>query len=496
MKKLLSLLAFAGMLFVISCSDDEPVVSGPSLTAPAASQATAGASVDLTFSFTADGGFASSSAAATGGTATVSTDGTAGASSGDIVVSFAAGAAGAGSVTLTVTDANGNTDDATAVITVVEEITEITVSGNITGEVNWTSNITYTLDTRVTVESGATLNIEAGTVIKGAAGQGANSTALVVARGGTLNASGTAAAPIIFTSVADEITPEDVAAGNFASPNLSSTQTGLWGGIIILGNAPITAKVENADGTETENLSELQIEGIPSTDTNGLYGGDVPEDNSGTISYISIRHGGTNIGSGNEINGLTLGGVGSGTSISWVEVVGNADDGIEFFGGNVSVTGAMIWNSNDDSMDSDQDWVGTVENFIIVTPVTGSAFELDGPEGDRTRGVHHTFNNGIVYGGDEIDHVVDWDGSTNASLTNIYFFGIEAGNVESFGGDGAGASTGWETDLAAAGNFFDGVPDASISFGVAVGSRTVGPDVADYAWTWAGSTGVLSDLGL
>lgn len=93
------------------------------------------------------------------------------------------------------------------------------------------------------------------------------------------------------------------------------------GGLLILGNAK---------GSFSGDSSENQIEGIPADDTNGLYGGTDDEDNSGVLNYISIRHGGALIGEGNEINGLTLGAVGSGTSISNIEVVGNFDDGIEF----------------------------------------------------------------------------------------------------------------------------------------------------------------------
>ena len=139
-------------------------------------------------------------------------------------------------------------------------------------------------------------------------------------------AEGTADAPIIFTSVADEISPEDVAAGNFGSPNLLPTMDGLWGGVIVLGKAPISASAD-----------EVQIEGIPTSDTNGLYGGDSPDDNSGKLRYISIRHGGANIGEGNEINGLSLGGVGTGTVVENIEIVSNQDDGVEWFGGTVNV---------------------------------------------------------------------------------------------------------------------------------------------------------------
>jgi hypothetical protein len=108
-----------------------------------------------------------------------------------------------------------------------------------------------------------TLTIEKGTVIKGEAGTGANATALIVARGGKLMAEGTATEPIIFTSVADEITPANVQAGQFSSPNLSPDVNGLWGGVIVLGKARISASNANGD------VSQVQIEGIPTSDSNG-----------------------------------------------------------------------------------------------------------------------------------------------------------------------------------------------------------------------------------
>ena len=95
---------------------------------------------------------------------------------------------------------------------------------------------------------------------------------------------------------------------------------------------------------------------------------------------------------------MTLGGVGTGTTIEGVEVVANQDDGIEWFGGTVSVSKALIWNAGDDSMDTDQDWQGTCTDYVIVTPQGGSAFELDAPEGTaKVKDVgsgYHTFANG------------------------------------------------------------------------------------------------------
>lgn len=360
----------------------------------------------------------------------------------------------------------------------------------------------YVLAGRVKVTNGATLTIPEGSVLKGRTGTGASATALLVARGSKLMAEGSATQPIIFTAISDDMTMQDVDGGTFEG-GLAPDVNGLWGGVIILGNAPISA-----------SAAEVQIEGIPTSDTDGLYGGDDAEDNSGVISYISIRHGGSNIGAGNEINGLTLGGVGSGTTISNVEVVANQDDGIEWFGGNVSIDGALIWNSGDDSMDTDQDWQGTMSNFLIVTP-EGSAFELDGPEGPdaRDNGVH-TFNNGTVYAGDNIGFLVDWDGTTNAELTNMYFYGIsedyypqpdgEGGTfvgIASFGGDGNGTSANWEITLSGSDTVLEQLgadaDNSGIVTEVAANQNTVGVQNDDnFGWTWPGSNGTLATLGL
>ena len=233
-------------------------------------------------------------------------------------------------------------------------------------DVTWTKDKIYVLNKRIVVEDGGILRIQAGTIIKGAPGSGANATALVVARGGKIYAEGTAAEPIIFTSVADAIQPGDI-----ESPNLEPTMDGLWGGLIVLGKAPISA-----------DAVAVQIDGIPESDLRGLYGGDVADDNSGVIKYVSIRHGGANIGDGNEINGLTMGGVGSGTVVEYIEVIGNQDDGVEWFGGTVNTKHVIVWNSGDDAIDTDQAWSGTLDNFIVICgDNTDHGLEIDGPEG-------------------------------------------------------------------------------------------------------------------
>ena len=350
--------------------------------------------------------------------------------------------------------------------------TNTVVSNDITENTIWTNDQIYELGGRITVTNGATLTIEPGTIIKGQAGTGPNATALLVARGSKLIAEGTEDAPIIFTSVADEINIEDVEVGVFSSPNLDPTINGLWGGVIILGYAPISAS------NEVDGISQTQIEGIPTSDQNGLYGGDNPTDNSGILRYVSIRHGGANIGSGNEINGLTLGGVGSGTVIDNVEVVSNQDDGIEFFGGTVNATNIVVWNVGDDAIDTDQGWSGTLDNFVIITP-TGHCFELDGPEGSLVTG--HTIKNGEVRASGAED-LINMDDNSRVNLENIYFTDIDPSqkiNRVTFE-VGEVTFTDIFLDVDTLENHINGTPPPGIQIGTISQANKSG-----LGWTWA-----------
>ena len=356
--------------------------------------------------------------------------------------------------------------------------TEFTVIANITANTTWETGNVYILGGRIAVINGVTLTIEPGVIIKGQAGTGSNATALIIARGGKIMAEGTADQPIIFTSVADEIEP-----GQIASPNLDSDLNGLWGGLIVLGKAPISV---SGDGIEAS------IEGIPADDSNGKFGGNVSDDDSGIIKYVSIRHGGANIGEGNEINGLTLGGVGSGTTIEFIEVIANQDDGIEWFGGTVNVTNALVWNAGDDAIDTDQSWSGTLDNFIVINP-GDECFELDGPEG--TMAAKHTIKNGSVYAGDA-EGLVDNDANSYVDMNNIYFFGIKAGQ------DFDQLPTVYTCTFAnlqvtlpestVITDFFKGGSDAFVT---AVTTKTVGATKSVFnTWSWAAVSGELADF--
>lgn len=481
-----------------SCSDDSssPEDTEISVTFSGSTpNVVIGESVDITFDITMDAGYSSSSVEATNGTASISSEPSAGSTSGQVVVSFTANSSGAGTVVLTARDEENQTDEATAAVSISEVESEVMVTNNITSDTTWESDKVYILGGRITVEAGATLTIEEGTIVKGEAGTGANSTALLVARDGILNANGTADAPIIFTSVADEISPEDVTAGNFGSPNLDSNINGLWGGVIILGNAPISASAES-----------VQIEGIPTSDTNGLYGGTDPNDSSGSITYISIRHGGTNIGEGNEINGLSLGGVGNGTVIENIEVVANQDDGIEWFGGTVEVTNVLIWNNGDDALDTDQAWAGSVTNSVLVNP-GGSVMELDGPEGSYTS-TGHTISNVTAYVGAATEFLIDTDDNTDVNVENTLFVYAEDSttplddNYAEYADNTNGyALTGIEAILPSGSVLIDIFPqvlidNAPVTSVNSIGEATVGADVSVFGWTWASQSGALAAVGL
>ncbi len=370
---------------------------------------------------------------------------------------------------------------------------DVCVTENITSDVTWTADNVYQLTGRIAVEEGATLTIEAGTVIKGEAGSGANASALVIARGAQLFAEGTSSNPIIFTSVADEIQP-----GEIASPNLDPDFSGLWGGLIILGNAP-----SSFEG----NGNELQIEGIPPSDINGRYGGDDANDNSGVIRYISIRHGGSNIGEGNEINGLTMGGVGNETVIENVEVVANNDDGVEWFGGTVDVKNVVVWNSSDDAIDTDQAWAGTLDNFAIVCgESTDHAMEIDGPEGSYRDG--HTVRNGTVKGHPNSE-LGDFRDGAEGTFENIYFFDFDSPASTDGRGDFSLSGDDSQTNFANGDLIFQNLEvtladdvsditevfkngtDAAVSE-VSKLNNTVGADLSVFNnWTWTAQSGAL-----
>jgi hypothetical protein len=207
----------------------------------------------------------------------------------------------------------------------------VVVTGSVTGTENWTNNNYYVLRGAVFVNDGATLNIAAGTRVIGEAGSVGT---LIVLRGGRLNAIGTRTAPIVFTS----------------DQPVGSRARGDWGGIILNGRAPV-----NLEGGE----------GAGEGDT-GVYGGNNPNDSSGSMRYVRLEFAGVEFSPDNELNGLALQGVGRGGSFEYIQVHMNRDDAFEWFGGTADIKYAVASNAADDSFDWTFGWSGRAQ-FVAIT---------------------------------------------------------------------------------------------------------------------------------
>jgi hypothetical protein len=228
---------------------------------------------------------------------------------------------------------------------------EILVDGDIAQDTTWTSEKTYILASKIFVVSGATLTIQEGARILGDDGA-----ALLITRGAKIEAVGSAAAPIVFTSSRPE----------------GARNTGDWAGLVLMGAAGINA--ENDQGAFEGNL-----EGIEPTDARGVYGGDDDAGSCGTLRYVRIEFAGDELRVGDELNGLTLAACGTATEIEYVQVHRGKDDGIEFFGGTANMKHVVISGASDDSLDWDLGYRGKIQ-FMINNQLGGigdNAFESD-----------------------------------------------------------------------------------------------------------------------
>jgi hypothetical protein len=190
---------------------------------------------------------------------------------------------------------------------------------------------------------------------------------IVVNRGSRINATGTAADPIIFTA----------RAGVQGQTNENSI--GLWGGVVVLGRAPTS--VGCPIGVTAPNVAcTTQVEG-----TNAFYGGNSPGDSSGTMQFVRVQHSGFEILPNNELNGITFAGVGNGTVVENVQVHNSSDDGIENFGGTLNLRNIVLTGNDDDSFDVDTGWRGSVQYMLIVQRAGGGdrGFEFSSA-GQRT----------------------------------------------------------------------------------------------------------------
>lgn len=285
----------------------------------------------------------------------------------------------------------------------------------------WAAADTFILQELVFI-TGGNLYIEAGSIVRGQPNDGSfNPGTLVISRGAKLLAPGNVSAPIVFTS-ASTTAPTSNSSGAGLTRASGATPTfwdndplttpkspligNTWGGVIICGNAPTNSDRDGAGeqdyfditgnagaisngaavtGTRSvSNDDRFSIEGIPGTSAAFLggydrFGGFNAGDSSGVLTFLSLRHGGANLTANNEINGLTMGGVGRGTTVNNIEIWGNTDDGVELFGGNVNMQNIAIFGVQDDGLDLDTGYTGTVQFLLVVAgSATDKLGEWDG----------------------------------------------------------------------------------------------------------------------
>ncbi|HET8735531.1 MAG TPA: hypothetical protein VFM69_02925 [Pricia sp.] len=230
-----------------------------------------------------------------------------------------------------------------------EEPVSPELNGTISEDMELDSLVAYQLTGRFSVEAGATLTIPAGTVITAdVEGGDATSTFIEIKKGASIDIQGTPDAPVIMTSAGE--TPGD------------------WGGLVIAGNATTTEGVD----------ASAEVADV-------IYGGTDDADSSGNIDYLIINYAGARITTEAEYNGLTLYAVGSGTTIENIALLNGTDDGIEFFGGTVSVSNIYSENNEDDAVDWTEGWNGTLTNaYVVHTGDFSTAVEADGENKNPT----------------------------------------------------------------------------------------------------------------
>ena len=194
----------------------------------------------------------------------------------------------------------------------------------------------YGIDGKVRLMSGE-LTVPAGTTFAGCT----PNSYFLVKPGAKITADGTMAAPITFTSQTD------------LEGKSAAGKTGEWGGLIILGNAFVDHGITQYEAGDAE-------------DTFGSASHANDTESSGTLNYVLVKHTGFKVDDDKELNGLSLGGVGSGTSLTNIAIIGGSDDGLEIWGGRPDITGIYVYNAKDDSLDTDLGYRGTITNAYAV----------------------------------------------------------------------------------------------------------------------------------
>lgn len=289
------------------------------------------------------------------------------------------------------------------------------IGGTLTENLILETDTEYQLTSALIVPEGLTLTINPGVVIKAIAGADVY---VAILQGGQIMAEGTSTNPIVFTS-------------GSATPN-----AGDWGGLILLGKAPINS----VSGGDTTSTSE--IGGLP-------YGGSAVADNSGIIKYTRVEYSGGAADASSENNGFSFYGVGSGTTIEYIQAFEGKDDGVEFFGGTVNVSFVSVIGSQDDSIDWTEGFTGTLSNVYVEhgqshdKGIEGDGFNTDiGNNADSIFWSAPTINNLTINGnGSSNDNeAIRLRAGTRALFTNVLISGFAEGfDLDS---DGADSPTG------------------------------------------------------
>jgi len=268
----------------------------------------------------------------------------------------------------------------------------ITLSGVYTEDLTLESGSDYLITGPVLMASGTTLTVPAGMTVK-AQPVGVNAY-IAIQQGAKINAVGSSVNPIIFTS------------------NASSPASGNWGGLVICGNAPINSTADGSTDTSTTEVGGLS------------YGGNTPDDDSGTLKYVRIEYAGGAIDGNSELNGLSLYAVGNTTTIDYVQIYEGSDDGIEFFGGTVNVSHLSVVNSEDDSVDWTEGYIGTITDVYVKHGTShDKAFECDGYNTDFSNEAGYfsapNVTNVTIVGANDGGEAVRLRAGTQAIFTNV-----------------------------------------------------------------------------
>lgn len=285
--------------------------------------------------------------------------------------------------------------DGTSEVDEIAGRTTCELSGVISSDLTLPRGNYYLLDGKVSVGNdnadSAVLTIESGTTIIG----DNPDDFLVVSRGSQIQVNGTASAPVIMTAVDD-------VEGTIENPE---TEVGLWGGLVINGNAPINDCPEG----ETGGTAGCTKEGEANS---GTFGGADSADSSGVLNYLVVKYAGSAVDSENELNGIAFQGVGSGTEVDFIQVFNNFDDGVEFFGGTVNVSHVVLVGNGDDSMDWTDGWTGAAQ-WVHILQVEG----VGGSGGD----------NGIE--ADNLEEDVDREPRSAPRIANMSIIGASTENA-------------------------------------------------------------------